>query len=258
MANLAAVHLALKQGDKKQATQLLKIVLKEHPSPNAWYTAARLTDNKAMAIKYLKRALTMDPNHIKSRDMLHRLGGKHTGISGSVVDGIRSEVDQIRQGEHTLSKMTYRQKLMLAASVSLLVVVLVISVAINLFGIRIGGVGRRPEGETTNVYSDLMISHFDASELDIIQLDSVSPPENTVVQEYFIFTIADSAAWHEVKIYLYNEPIDLLSDQDYLADQVIFDNGVVYRNAVMTYPPALESEVSKLLEDTFKSIPTTE
>lgn len=257
MATLASVQLALKEGDKKQATQLLKLVLKEHPSPNAWYMAARLTDDKGLAIKYLKRALTMDPNHIKSRDMLHRLGGKHTGISGSVMDGIRSEVDQIRQGEHTLSRMTYRQKLMLAASVSLLLVVIVISVAVNLFGIRIGGGSSRPEGDTINVYADVMISHFDASDLDIIKFESVPPPENTAIREQFILTLADSAAWHEIKIYLYNEPTDLLDDQDFLAEQVIFDNGVVYRNAVMIYPPALETEVSKLLEDTFKSIPTT-
>ena len=45
MANLTEVQMALKQGDKAKATQLLKVILQKNPSADAWVMAARMTSN---------------------------------------------------------------------------------------------------------------------------------------------------------------------------------------------------------------------
>lgn len=76
MANLVEVKLAIKNNDRKQAMRLLGPILREHPSAEAWYLASRLTQDRAKALEYCKRALVYDSQYKQARLYLIELGGR--------------------------------------------------------------------------------------------------------------------------------------------------------------------------------------
>ncbi len=73
MASLADVQRMLKQGDRKRAALILQRVLKENPSADAWYLAARLTKSADKTQTYLQNALKLDPNHARSQQALAKI-----------------------------------------------------------------------------------------------------------------------------------------------------------------------------------------
>lgn len=70
MASLSAVKLAIKRGKKEDALYLLRKVMKEQPTAECYYLAAKLAPNNIMARKQLQRALDLDPSHEPSHMML--------------------------------------------------------------------------------------------------------------------------------------------------------------------------------------------
>lgn len=76
--SIQEVALALKEGNKIRARRLIKIVLQEAPSADAWFLAAQTMQSKEQTIKCLKQALELDPWHQKSNRMLLKLEGTPT------------------------------------------------------------------------------------------------------------------------------------------------------------------------------------
>lgn len=64
---------AIKAGNKARARQVLKSVLKDSPSAEAWYLAANAMESNEQAIACLKKALTIDEWHSASNRMLLKL-----------------------------------------------------------------------------------------------------------------------------------------------------------------------------------------
>src|SRR4051812_44525924 len=98
MANLTEVQMALKQGDKAKATQLLKVILQKNPSADAWVMAARMTSNPENAKLHLQRALAFDSKHVKARDMLRDMGvqpmSASAALTGGLLPAFRSELEK--------------------------------------------------------------------------------------------------------------------------------------------------------------------
>ncbi|MEO1664387.1 MAG: hypothetical protein AAFU54_07105 [Chloroflexota bacterium] len=70
MATLVSVITALDKGDQREALILLQKVLKENPSADAHYLAAKMAPNALMAKKQLAHALHYDPTCEKALTML--------------------------------------------------------------------------------------------------------------------------------------------------------------------------------------------
>jgi len=71
--NLDPVHAALQAGNKAEARQLLRPLLKGEATAEAWYVAALAVDKKKQAIECLRRALEVDPWHVEANRLIHRL-----------------------------------------------------------------------------------------------------------------------------------------------------------------------------------------
>ena len=70
-----AVRKAIKADNKAQARLLLKPILKNEPSAEAWYWAARAMETDEQAIKCLREALQLDEFHTQANRLLHQLEG---------------------------------------------------------------------------------------------------------------------------------------------------------------------------------------
>ena len=73
MNPLQPVVQAIKAGDKASARTMLKDILQDDPSPEAWLLVARVSKTPEQAIKAVQKALKLDPNHAQARKMLTRL-----------------------------------------------------------------------------------------------------------------------------------------------------------------------------------------
>ncbi|RMG77837.1 MAG: hypothetical protein D6711_00665 [Chloroflexi bacterium] len=73
MTDLNSVRAAIRAGDKAKARQLLKPILKDTPTADAWTLAAMAVDDDQQAITCLKRALALDEWHTAANRMLSQL-----------------------------------------------------------------------------------------------------------------------------------------------------------------------------------------
>src|SRR5690348_5549009 len=115
MANLSEVQLALKEGDKAKANQLLKTILQKNPSADAWVMAARMTNNPENAKLHLQRALAFDSKHVKARDMLRDLGvqpmSSSAALTGGLLTGIVSELEKFGANKPLLRNFSPKQRI---------------------------------------------------------------------------------------------------------------------------------------------------
>jgi hypothetical protein len=75
--HLQAIEAAIQAGQLREARQMLKLILKEQPSADAWYLAALIVKDSQpqQAIELLRRALALDSWHAASNRLLYRLEG---------------------------------------------------------------------------------------------------------------------------------------------------------------------------------------
>ena len=81
---------ALNAGDKESARRLVKSILKQSPSADAWYLAARAMDDDEQAVACLKKALTLDEWHTQANRLLHQLEDAPTLRADPVAPGTAS------------------------------------------------------------------------------------------------------------------------------------------------------------------------
>lgn len=62
-ATLQEISDSIKYGDKKRAQELLKPILKQSPSAEAWYLASQAANSDAQMVKFLEKAVALDPSH---------------------------------------------------------------------------------------------------------------------------------------------------------------------------------------------------
>lgn len=72
---LEQIRNLIDSGDLSQARQLLKPLLKQNPSAEAWFLAARTMPTQEQAVACLRRALEIDALHSGANRMLYKLEG---------------------------------------------------------------------------------------------------------------------------------------------------------------------------------------
>ncbi len=127
MASLADVQRMLKQGDRKRAALILQRVLKENPSADAWYLAARLTKSPEKTQTYLQNALKLDPNHTRTQNALAKIAGARA--AASIDTGTDTDADDAPAEPREPWPMWLR---VLAPLTIMIVVVIATSVVLNL------------------------------------------------------------------------------------------------------------------------------
>lgn len=73
--DLGPIRDFIKNGDNNAAKTLLRPLLKNKPSAEAWYLAAQVATTDEQKIKCLKQALELDPWHTPANRLLHKLEG---------------------------------------------------------------------------------------------------------------------------------------------------------------------------------------
>lgn len=63
---LNAVRNAIDNGNYARAREVLRPVLRENTSAEAWVLAAQLTDSREKKQQFLRRALAIDPMHLEA------------------------------------------------------------------------------------------------------------------------------------------------------------------------------------------------
>ncbi|NWG16873.1 MAG: hypothetical protein HXY41_09580 [Chloroflexi bacterium] len=71
--SLQPVREAIKAGDKRRARELLRPLLADDPTADTWFLAAQASPTREQAIRFLNRALALDPTHERAGRALSRL-----------------------------------------------------------------------------------------------------------------------------------------------------------------------------------------
>lgn len=73
--SLDTIQQIIDQGDKARARKLLKPILRDNPTADAWYIAALAMETDDQKIKCLRQALTIDEFHSPANRLLHKTEG---------------------------------------------------------------------------------------------------------------------------------------------------------------------------------------
>lgn len=74
-STLADIQAIAEAGDQNRAQAMLKELLKQHPTADAWVLAAQWTQHPERKIQCLRQALRLDEWHTQANRLLHQLEG---------------------------------------------------------------------------------------------------------------------------------------------------------------------------------------
>jgi hypothetical protein len=256
MATLIEVQDALEDGDKRSAIRILKVLLQEKPSAEAWYMAAQITRDEDKAITYLNRALVANPTHRNSLEMLNRLGVSQKHFSTMLREETFGFLSAQSQRSPLLRWMRPEFRFL---AVGMLLAVVVYAFIFVFSAVRTATQGPviaevAPVAQSVDyvVVNDIL-ARFGSSDLEYVVLDVL---DNTrVAQSRSIrLTVKDASnVWHNVTVQVYNSITALINDRHNLNEQSEFANVVSDANAVMVYPIALTGEDATRLIEVFRA-----
>ncbi|MBI1281177.1 MAG: hypothetical protein GC179_23830 [Anaerolineaceae bacterium] len=261
MANLTEVQMALKQGDKAKANQLLKSILQQNPSADAWVMAARMTSNPETAKLHLQRALAFDSKHVKARDMLRDLGGTQKSASAALTGGLlttfRSELEKFGANKPVLRDLSPSLRMVTALSLYTLILALILVVVASLLSPT--APLELPAFTPVTVYQgDTLISQWNTEGLNITNLVNVVQDPNVLSKEQINFTVTDDNGSHKVQIYLYDDVAGIVNDGVRMT--ALTTDGTnkmdIVQTAVIIYPADMNELTVSLLESALKPAPT--
>ncbi len=73
--SLQAIETLIKTGQKSEARQKLKTILRDDPSADAWYLTALAVDDESHKVKCLREALKLDEFHSPANRLLYKIEG---------------------------------------------------------------------------------------------------------------------------------------------------------------------------------------
>jgi hypothetical protein len=261
MANMTEVQMAFKQGDKAKTAQLLKTLLHENPSADAWVMAARLTSNPETAKMHLQRALAFEPKHIKARDMLRDLGGApmttSSALTGGLLPAIRAELEKFGANKPILKNLSPGQRMITAISLY----VVVIAFMLAAIGSLLSGPEAIPLPATTYVpvfQSDTLVNQWTTEGLNLTKVENVAQTPNELSKETLNFMVTDDAGPHQITVFLYETVASIVNDRQHL--KTLLENGKIkldiLQTAVIVYPANLNETTASLLKSAFNPAPT--
>ena len=260
MANMIEVQTAFKQGDKAKAAQLLKTVLHEHPSADAWVMAARLTSNPETAKTHLQRALAYEPKHVKARDMLRDLGGApmstSAALTGGLLPAIRAELEKFGANKPILKNLSPNQRMITALSLYTVVIAVLLVTISSLFTEPADT--QLPAITYVPVYqSDTLVSQWATVGLNIDKFEKAAQPTGSLSKETLNFVVTDDVGAHHVTVFLYDKVAEIVNDRQRLT-ALVQDSKTkldIIQTAVIVYPADMNEATVKLLVGVFNTTP---
>ena len=261
MANLTEVQMALKQGDKAKATQLLKTVLQTNPSADAWVMAARMTGNPETAKLHLQRALSFDSKHIKARDMLRDMGiqpmSSSAALTGGFVSSVRIELEKFGVNKPILKNFSPSQRM--ATAISLYVVVLtVMLVLVSMLLAPPTEIALPPDTTFSVFQSETLINQWTTEGLNLSKVTNIAQTPEALPKEAITFEITDDVGKHQVTVFLYEKIAGIVHDGHRLKTLIADGkNHIDYiQTAVIIYPVDMNKATVSLLESAFNPAPS--
>jgi hypothetical protein len=261
MANLTEVQMAFKQGDKAKAAKLLKTVLQERPSADAWVMAARLTSNPETAKMHLQRALAFDSKHVKARDMLRDLGGTpmstSAALTGGLLPAIRMELEKFGANKPVLRNLSPGQRMIMAISLYVVIGAFMVMMLSSLFSTPV--VPPAPAITVMPVFQgDTLISQWTTEGLNISNVQNVTQAPNELSKETLNFTVTDEVGAHNVTVFLYDSTAGIVNDGVRLTSFTTDDKNKleILQTAVIAYPADMNEATVTLLVKAFNATPT--
>ncbi|MFZ0548003.1 MAG: hypothetical protein WAM60_21335 [Candidatus Promineifilaceae bacterium] len=255
MANLTEVRTALKAGDKQKAAQILKVVLKEKPSADAWVLAAKLSSNPDTAKQHLQRALSFDSKNATARDMLRDLGGEQKSYHANLMEEVKIGMEEFGQNSRLLSRLNPNQRVILVTGVFVLVFI--------TSGILLANLARPAEVEQRElppiptvavIATDSLLTSFSGSGLNIADIHQVDPLPDTSISEQVEMTVQDAAGSYPATVFMYTDIDGLVKDRLRLASLGASNRIVVNQTAVLVYPLEVDPVTADSLESVFNSV----
>lgn len=75
------IQRLVRAGELDRARHMLKAYLEANKyDAEAWFLAAQLSTRKEIKIQHLQRVLLINPEHLRARDQLRRLGGEEINL----------------------------------------------------------------------------------------------------------------------------------------------------------------------------------
>ncbi|MEO8392349.1 MAG: hypothetical protein ABI700_05085, partial [Chloroflexota bacterium] len=132
---LQPIRDAIKAGDKKTAQVLLKPVLKNQPSADAWVLAAQACATEEKAIYCLRHALELQPQHSAANRMLFKLEGMKPQQAAMIEEMPPVEALTVEP----LKKVVRRKKKRSASRTIVLICLLVLGVSLSTLTLNLAG-----------------------------------------------------------------------------------------------------------------------
>ncbi len=262
MATLTQVQMAFKQGDKSTAAQLLKTVLREQPSADAWVMAARLTSNPETAKLHLQRALAFNPKHVKARDMLRDLGGTPMSTTSAFTNGLipslRSELEKFGANKPILRDFSPKMRMITAISLYGVVGTFML-VAISSL-VNPAPPAPPPVITPISVFQgDTLVSQWTTAGLNLSEVEHVAPTATDLWNEELTFSLSDEAGQHAITVFLYKDLANIVGDGAHLTP---FTSDGKFKmdflqTAVIIYPADLSEAAYGLLANSLAGQPNT-
>lgn len=272
MAHIAQVKQALKQGDKKQAMRLLKSILKENPTADAWYMAARLTDDRDKQRQYLKRALMLDSNHRKAKDLYRELGGQQIGSNRAILQMLYEEISRTGENSRLLGSMTPQQRFFIASGLSILMIV-------SMFGL-LSAVFYQPSppefGPEPSPHVMLsaqpLMDYFISSSLPVVDSYAIELTDEEKVIEHavdlpfdirldarYTLILTDTVTDYEVQVYVYDSHLSARTHQGNLEETAREQSQLIlsHNNVNIVYPAALDTTLVQNMEQIVNQAPVS-
>ncbi len=261
MPNLTEVQTALKQGDKAKAMGLLKTILQQNPSADAWVMAARMTTNPETAKLHLQRALAYDSKHFKARDMLRDLGGTpmtgSAALTGGLLPVIRGELEKFGANRPVLRNFSPTQRMLTALSLYMVIITVMLVMIGTLLGPSVPP--ELPAIIPVTVFqSDILVNQWNTDGLNISDLINVAQTPGVLSKEQIDFTVTDDKGSHKVNVFLYSDVAGIVNDGQRLTALTANSKNKMdfLQTAVIIYPADMNDVTVTLLESALNPAPT--
>lgn len=251
MAKLYEVRDALKQGDRKTATSLLKQILQDNPSAEAWVIAAQLSSSPETQLKYAKNALRLDKNNRAAADLVRALTPRPSSAS--------AEEDA---SERSMRPPLFANRGLRLALFGLLTFLIVTGGGLLLLRLTNPPV---PIPPTPLPFVAPLLEQYRqtiaATGLTIVNAQELPSPANLSAIQHLQFTVQDidysvKPVDYLVSVYLYPTEFDqatLRADEADLTQNAQQNNSEVRLafNAVLVYPKILSEAARSALDSQF-------
>lgn len=247
------INTAIRTNNRSQAANMLQKLIKEKPSADAWFLAAKLTNDRNKKIQYLRTALLLNSKHVKSMDYLRELG-EDTGTFHTVIaTGIFHTFQEQTNNSPLLRNLSPAARIGVGVSILIIMMITIASIVSGLLSLRGPALSAQGPTEVAMEYvaQATILDHFNTSGLEILFVNQIR--DDNIGKNVVHLDIRDIGnRSRRVTVFIYDSVTSILADQGTLALNEKSRNVLAYANIVMMYPLDMSetsaSSISNILE----------